>query len=274
MLICVNPIYLKKVNRFVPCGKCGNCIKKVINDYVIRCKNEMKYSNRCWFYTLTYERDPLQLYKKDLQDFFKRCRKAGFQFSYFALGDYGDTFGRPHYHVIFFEKGKFIPEYIHSLWISGDQTRRRGFVHCRSLTGGRIAYVVRYGYLAKLDWDKNDKRQKPFFLLSRRPAIGSGYLTSKVLQRHRSGDIWYYQEQQYKRGLPRYYKDRIFNRFQKDLHNSIYWDESNQQRDRILKEISKTSSNPEFTFWERQQHAAKNFLDGLRNQKKLKNKLL
>lgn len=44
---------------------------------------------------------PLTLCKKHLQDFFKRLRKnTGVKLQYFACGEYGKKFGRPHYHLL------------------------------------------------------------------------------------------------------------------------------------------------------------------------------
>ena len=43
-----------------------------------------------------------QLYKDDLQRFFKRLRKAGFKFRYVASGEYGDQSRRPHFHIALF----------------------------------------------------------------------------------------------------------------------------------------------------------------------------
>lgn len=43
-----------------------------------------------------------QLYKEDLQRFFKRLRKAGFKFKYVASGEYGDISRRPHFHIALF----------------------------------------------------------------------------------------------------------------------------------------------------------------------------
>lgn len=43
-----------------------------------------------------------QLYKEDLQKFFKRLRKAGFKFRYVASGEYGDETRRPHFHIALF----------------------------------------------------------------------------------------------------------------------------------------------------------------------------
>jgi hypothetical protein len=43
-----------------------------------------------------------QLWKDDLQRFFKRLRKAGFRFKYVASGEYGDESRRPHFHIALF----------------------------------------------------------------------------------------------------------------------------------------------------------------------------
>lgn len=43
-----------------------------------------------------------QLWKDDLQRFFKRLRKAGFKFKYVASGEYGDASRRPHFHIALF----------------------------------------------------------------------------------------------------------------------------------------------------------------------------
>jgi len=43
-----------------------------------------------------------QLWKDDLQRFFKRLRKAGFKFRYVASGEYGDETRRPHFHIALF----------------------------------------------------------------------------------------------------------------------------------------------------------------------------
>ena len=55
---------------------------------------------------LTYNDDWLpaygQLFKEDLQRFFKRLRKSGFKFRYVASGEYGDQTKRPHFHIALF----------------------------------------------------------------------------------------------------------------------------------------------------------------------------
>ena len=43
-----------------------------------------------------------QLWKDDLQLFFKRLRKGGFKFRYVASGEYGEQTRRPHFHIALF----------------------------------------------------------------------------------------------------------------------------------------------------------------------------
>ncbi|WNK13130.1 MAG: replication initiator protein [Microvirus sp.] len=55
---------------------------------------------------LTYSDEYLpqhgQLFKEDLQRFFKRLRKSGLKFRYVASGEYGDKTRRPHFHIALF----------------------------------------------------------------------------------------------------------------------------------------------------------------------------
>lgn len=274
-MACVSTVYVRKSGLHVPCGKCGNCLKRAISDWAIRLQVEWRNSMSCYWVTLTYEKDPLQLYKSDLQRFFKRLRKVGFKFSYFALGDYGDTFGRPHYHVIFFSKGYFQHEYLHSLWISGDQTRCRGFVSVAPLTVGRIYYCVRYGLLAKLDWPSDDHRAKPFFLMSKRPALGSSYLTRAMKSWHRRADTWFFPDKGYKKPLPRYLRDKIFPVPLRRAENLARFQLiADERRFREFEDFRSQGLNPYLAWEERHHKAADSFLEQLRFQKLSKNKNL
>lgn len=269
--MCPYPIYLYRIREYVPCGKCGSCVKRWISDWSIRCKEEMKVSTRSFFVTLTYEVNPLQLYKKDLQDFFKRLRKAGFDFSYLAIGDYGDKFGRPHYHVLFFVKGFFEISYLSTIWALGSQVRKRGFVDVLPLTAGRIGYVVKYVRLARLDWPDNELRTKPFMLTSRNPAIGLSYVSANMKRWHKRSNR-YYPEFQYKRPLPRYYRNKIFTIHDLELSKVNFSLELQLQRDNALAAIRAEgqSVNPFVVYVERSQKKADQYLEELRSQKAFK----
>lgn len=274
MAYCISPIYLRKQNNFVPCGKCGNCVYRKISDYTLRLKVEWRHSRRCYFVTLTYAKNPFNIDKEDVQRYFKRLRKLGFSFSYFALGDYGDTFGRPHYHVVFFAKGIFDVSLLWDTWESGRVGGGRGFVDIRPVTFGRLAYVVSYGFLAKVSWQKEDKRTPPFFLMSKRPALGSQYLTRSMIKYHRLNDLWYFPDHGFKKALPRFFRDKIFSKLSRDVHSVQFALKSDEKLMRDLFEISLTQPNPDKVYAERMIVNSDLYLGKLIERKKSKNKLL
>lgn len=93
----------------VPCGKCPDCLKAKKLAWTTRLIAENRFNQekgmRGYFLTLTYQDSccPSSVSKKDLQNFLKRFRfhldEDGVR--YFAVGEYGDHFGRPHYHLCF-----------------------------------------------------------------------------------------------------------------------------------------------------------------------------
>ena len=108
---CLNPFVLdlkgEDMSIIVPCGQCSECRKIRANMWAIRMMHEIKYHNVNIFVTLTYNdesmADGAQLVQKDLTDYIKRVRKAvePRKIKYYACGEYGERFGRPHYHLIF-----------------------------------------------------------------------------------------------------------------------------------------------------------------------------
>lgn len=138
---CVSPVRTKVFDTFshtfiyrdVPCGKCLHCRNTRINEWVTRLFAEFKYRKYCYFVSLDYApftlsdptsrelaRDtaafyhninknsnyglqPLVLCKSHLQKFYKRLRfNTNVKCSYFACGEYGEKFSRPHFHNIIF----------------------------------------------------------------------------------------------------------------------------------------------------------------------------
>lgn len=114
---------LDAIGHSVPCGKCINCLVKKRKDMSVRITKEAVMTNgACCFLTLTYNDDHLErfwpqigdnrpcLVKKDVQDFMKRFRRhleyhgivSPGKLRYFAVGEYGPSTHRPHYHIIIF----------------------------------------------------------------------------------------------------------------------------------------------------------------------------
>lgn len=154
---CTNPVRIKKnlsPSKFpdgllVPCGKCLLCRQAKSNEWRNRLIHELDSWEHSVFITLTYSEDNLPingdphgtLVKPHLQKFFKRVRKeiAPSKLKYFACGEYGEQFQRPHYHAIIFglslrEEDKKL---IESKW-------PHGIVHFGTSQAESMSYVSKY----------------------------------------------------------------------------------------------------------------------------------
>ena len=97
-----NPAKPHTESRDIDCGVCIDCRIRKSRDWAIRAYHEQAMHKRSCFVTLTYAENPVTLRRLDVQLFFKSLRNAGFKFSYFGCGEYGDKTLRPHYHIILF----------------------------------------------------------------------------------------------------------------------------------------------------------------------------
>jgi hypothetical protein len=178
---CTHPIKLKgktpSETIIVPCGKCIGCRISKTREWATRITHELPYWEDAVFLTLTYDDEHLPinygLIKEDLQLFFKRLRKYMHpkKIKYFACGEYGDEWNRPHYHAIvfglssnsdvFYAPVKGSKNWIMPLW-------GKGFVVVGNVTYNSARYVA--GYVQKkLDGtyaEKYNGRLPPFQLQS------------------------------------------------------------------------------------------------------------
>lgn len=226
---CYTPMWLRKKEMVVPCGKCNFCLQNKRSDWSLRLAHEQKSSSSAFFLTITYDDDNLpwnttsglsEVRKRDVQLFKKRLRKAqaaigGGRLRYYTVAEYGTEFDRPHYHSIMFnmhtdllgfaprllvnnEAGIWSPE-LSALW-------KGGIVHVGNCNADSIGYVTKYVLNRVGDyWGRN----KPFALMSRKPGIGHDYI-AKHTEWHHSGLKNYAQVDGVKLRLPRYYKERVF----------------------------------------------------------------
>ena len=90
----------------IPCGRCTGCAADRAKDWATRMYNESTLHERNAFLTLTYNDQHLpfdnKLRKSDMQDFIRSLRDRGNKLRYFACGEYGGRFHRPHYHAVIF----------------------------------------------------------------------------------------------------------------------------------------------------------------------------
>lgn len=139
------------VKRFLPCGKCYHCLETKINSWVTRMYAHLEDFKHVYFVTLTYRSlttireieqlmldklsqavwllddknynkhmsyNPSLLVKSHYQNFLKRLRKnTGFDdITYVLCGEYGSTYGRPHFHVLLFSNSEISKADIVSAW--------------------------------------------------------------------------------------------------------------------------------------------------------------
>lgn len=227
--MCISPINIprkggsgSKDRIDVPCGVCYECLSAKRNDWSLRLKEEMKVSSSSFFVTLTYNDDNyrMQLEKRDIQLFIKRLRETE-NFRYFCCGEYGARTLRPHYHLIMFFSYKISDD---RLCKSIDDKWSKGFVKVAKCNEATIHYTTKY-VLKSIDFEGST-----FTLMSRKPGIGSGYLTRKNISHHRDSETMYkVQEGGMKQRLPRYYRDKIFD---KEKRKEVI-EELNRVRERL-----------------------------------------
>lgn len=92
----------------VPCGHCDGCRRFKRDSWAIRCHHEAKYHRHNSFITLTYDDEHLpyagSLSRQHFDNFMKYLRMeiAPLRVRFFAAGEYGETYKRPHYHLLLF----------------------------------------------------------------------------------------------------------------------------------------------------------------------------
>lgn len=208
----------------VPCGRCPPCKKRRVDSWVFRLMQHTKVEKHCHFVTITYDTrhvpiSPngfMTLRKSDLQKFWKRLRKANpnWQIKYYACGEYGSKNRRPHFHAIVFG----VPDssaYARAWTIDGEQL---GAIHVGVVTRDSIAYTMKY-----IDKDRmprqhaRDDRHPEFSVCSK--GLGENYLTSSVVSYHKADLTRLYAttEGGYRIALPRYYRERIYDKYEKKM---------------------------------------------------------
>ncbi|AXH75186.1 MAG: replication initiator protein [Microviridae sp.] len=232
---CYNPITTTK-HTDLPCGKCFACKLTRISDWCTRLHFEEMYSHSSYFITLTYNYANLKftsararqanaatLYKRDVQLFLKRLRKADAKnrsaanrrthpIKFISAGEYGTRNKRPHYHLLIFNATQ---DGILNAWKRGDSSM--GHVHFGQVNTTTIGYTV--GYIAEAAARRTDVRishyglQLPFLTYSK--GLGAAYITASSVRYHTASQNLihrcYVMVDGKKKHMPRYYRNRIYS---------------------------------------------------------------
>lgn len=253
--MCISPLTLKneyrtisgETTRVVPCGRCHICYRRRANGWTFRLYEELKQSQTAFFLTLTYDEKTVPItkngkmtvVKKDLQNYIKRLRKehpkvpyikkngkTGYKsnIKYYAVGEYGSQFIRPHYHIImlnvdpdYVKKGSLLT---HWTYVENSIRCPIGIVDIGTVTMPSIRYVT--SYIMSGHWVPDDivnietgeiyqdDRNPHFAIMSK--GIGINHLTPQMVQYYVNGLIGYARFPDGKIcSLPRYFKEKVFS---------------------------------------------------------------
>lgn len=184
----------------LPCGQCIGCRLERSRQWAVRVMHEAALHEENCFITLTYDDEHLtaggSLEYGDFQRFLKRLRKRH-PVRFFACGEYGEDFDRPHFHAALFgysfrsdrvkwkrTGGGFYVDRsaeLEVLWPFG-------FASVGNLTFESAAYIARY-VTKKVTGDRADRhyeridfetgevtwREPEMVHMSLKPGIGAGW---------------------------------------------------------------------------------------------------
>lgn len=174
------------------CGKCMPCRLSRRRLWTHRMMLEAKKHKYSSFITLTYKDDPGELKPSDLRNWLKKIRKQEEpnKLRFYAVGEYGELGGRPHYHIALFgfppclyppvrkrRKNCECPncEIVAKTW-------NKGLIDNGTLTQESAQYIA--GYVMKKMTRKDDPRlngrHPEFARMSLRPGIGATALDEVV----------------------------------------------------------------------------------------------
>lgn len=192
----------------VPCGQCVGCRLDRSRQWAIRCSHEAQLHESNCFITLTYSDEWLpydwSLDVSVFQRFMKRLRnRFGSGIRFYHCGEYGDKYGRPHYHACIFgmdfpdkrlhkveRNGTrlYTSEILSSIWADPDTGLTYGHAIIGDVTFESAAYVARYimkkvnGDMAQRHYEFVDpvtgeifQRKPEYTTMSRRPGLGKGW---------------------------------------------------------------------------------------------------
>lgn len=174
-------------NSAYGCGQCQACRAKRRRVWAHRIMLEAMCHEKSSFVTLTYKEAPSvsglpTLVPEHLQLWLKRFRRsvAPRKVRYFAVGEYGDRTGRPHFHLALFghacEHHPFYDGGCECITCSAvRETWGSGHILVASLTEKSARYIA--GYVAKSMTCRDDirlqGRHPEFARMSLRPGIGA-----------------------------------------------------------------------------------------------------
>lgn len=229
--------------HMVPCGKCAYCLTNRRSSWMFRVAQEMKNQEYPgYFITLTYDEKHvrrtasgrLSLRFRDVQLFLKRVRKAKYYCKYICVGEYGSNTKRPHYHMLLWTDCPV--EKIESFW-------KMGSIHFGKITMASAMYTLKYIIQPKQKAEDDLEPTRAQFS----KGLGLSYLTRAMYDWHTrdydNPEMFAYIDGS-KVSLPRYYKDKIFTKYQRRrFAHAAKWESIRKRRKRMRELIAQGVTN-------------------------------
>lgn len=170
----------------VPCGRCYNCLTTRRNQWTFRLKEQSFSSMSSFFMTFTFSDEFLtDLDKKYFSNRIKLLRKYlslnNISLKYYAIGEYGSKYGRPHYHMLCFLDSYLSDSDFYNI-IS--RVWKNGFICIEPVSDARIHYITHYHVRPKESVNKQFTG-KSFCLMSK--GLGLDFMTAEKLDYLRNG---------------------------------------------------------------------------------------
>jgi len=271
-MLCLSPITLTKhkvggttARPVVPCGKCAACLKSRRDDWSVRLIEECKSHMDVSFVTLTYADGKLNFIgsvptvsKLDIQLFFKKLRKY-VKCRYYCVSEYGPNTNRPHYHIILFGVSKEKHKIIQQCWSNGN-------IMIDDINIQRIRYVAKY-HVNKGTFPVG--ASPPFALMSRKPGLGSNYLSKMKDYHSESITRSFYQLNSKKVHLPRFYREKLYSKEQRLIIASMFNDTTYSEK--TIKEFNENYPND--NYFQHKMNEINNIILQFKQKSKLNQKL-
>jgi len=237
MARCLTPFYKINdetgVNEALPCGRCPNCKKRRVSNWSFRLLKESEGALTALFVTPTYNPENVPISKNgfmtltkgqdsDMTKFLKRLRKislTGIKIKYYYCGEYGSENMRPHYHMILFNA---LSVDVVAAWMKPNTNEPLGDIHFGTVEGASVGYTLKYiSKNGKIPLHKRDDRIPEYSNMSK--GMGLQYITENMKAWHLNGlRLYVVMEDGKKLSLPRYFRDKIFNKEQlEEAKNNI-----------------------------------------------------
>lgn len=226
----------------VPCGKCAFCLQNKRSEWMFRVFHEMRLqTHKGYFITLTYDEKHvrradnglLSLRFRDVQLYLKRLRKAKYYAKYICVGEYGTETHRPHYHMLLWTDAPV--EFLQSNWKSSKTGKPLGNLHFGSLSMASAMYTLKYIIQPKQRAVEGLEKTRAQFS----KGLGLGYLNEEVYEYHTHDyEVPVYGSRIGEQlvALPRYYRNKIFTKYQNELNRRLRLDEKKVKHEKLMQE--------------------------------------